>query len=153
MSLQSRCQNNTSSYLRTCLGKVIISLLRTKIEGNLLKTIPVPKKIVVFTPDERYDDDPFGPDGLESAWNELIPSMNKLSLSHFLCGDMPRTFRQVLLADPSFRSWERAYSGSGPGILGAFRWISTGRQGRSWRRGVYHILIPSAALFGKYTFP
>ncbi|OIW30903.1 hypothetical protein CONLIGDRAFT_679656 [Coniochaeta ligniaria NRRL 30616] len=34
----------------------------------------VSKKIIVFNPDESYDDDPFGPDGIESAWNKLIPT-------------------------------------------------------------------------------
>jgi len=30
-------------------------------------------KIVVFKPDESYNDDPFGPDGRYSAWSKLTP--------------------------------------------------------------------------------
>lgn len=39
----------------------------------------VPKKIVVFNPNESYDDDPFGPDGVTSAWNNLVPSTREPS--------------------------------------------------------------------------
>ncbi|KAK1753588.1 hypothetical protein QBC47DRAFT_430365 [Echria macrotheca] len=34
----------------------------------------IPDKIVVFNPDEIYNDDPFGPDGLESPWTKLSPA-------------------------------------------------------------------------------
>ncbi|OAA57989.1 hypothetical protein SPI_06874 [Niveomyces insectorum RCEF 264] len=33
----------------------------------------IPKKLVVFSPDDSYDLDPFGPDGLENAWSKLPP--------------------------------------------------------------------------------
>lgn len=41
----------------------------------MAKVSIVPRKIVAFNPDESYNDDPFGPDGVTSAWNDLIPRM------------------------------------------------------------------------------
>lgn len=42
-------------------------------EGKSTEKSLVPKVRVIFNPDNSYNDDPFGPDKLESAWSKLPP--------------------------------------------------------------------------------
>jgi hypothetical protein len=63
---QSVFSNGTTS-IKASLHSLLLYVCLTK-QGNA-----VSKKLVVFKPDENYNDDPFGPDGLQSAWSKLTP--------------------------------------------------------------------------------
>lgn len=50
----------------------------------MAKAYLVTKKTVIFNPDDSYNDNPFGPDGLTSAWNKLGPRTRAEYLFHSL---------------------------------------------------------------------
>ena len=63
------------------LAVILVSLngMRKEMNPLLLQSIlTVPTHTVIFRPDESYNVDLFGPDGLESPWQNLAPRMSPI---------------------------------------------------------------------------